>query len=479
MATVDFLCRLSDDRVPLVHFWEHTVGSSHAAMALRADWQGQLARCHRELGFRHVRFHGILSDDMNTVVNQDDTIIYSFFNADSVCDFLLSQGMRPFIELSFMPRALSSGDETVFQYKGNITPPREMGAWRELVKNLVQHWLQRYGAHELRQWYFEVWNEPNLKAFWTGTQADYFELYKATAATIKGLDNELRVGGPATAKNEWITDFLSFCNREHVPVDFISTHHYPTDAFGKPGDDTITQLAESTRSVLQQQASAVRREAGDKPVYYTEWSTSSNPFDSLHDQSYAACVIIRTVLEANGLVDAYAYWTFSDIFEENYFSSIPFHGGFGLLNIHGIPKPAYRAFELLHGVGNALAPVAGSHATVDAWVLTGDRRISVLISNWALPRHSITAEMVRVQLESAPPCMSCRVARIDDHHANAWSAWNAMGSPGSLAAADVETLEAASLMHSVPCHFQYEAGALSFEVAMPPQGVACVTFELA
>lgn len=156
------------------------------------------------------------------------------------CDFLLSQGIRPFVELSFMPRAFASGDDTVFEYKGNITPPRRMEDWQQLIKTLVAHWLHRYGAHELRQWYFEVWNEPNLKAFWTGTHAEYFELYKATAATIKSLDPELKVGGPATAKNAWIPEFLTFCEHDQVPVDFISTHHYPTDAFGKPGDATIT-----------------------------------------------------------------------------------------------------------------------------------------------------------------------------------------------------------------------------------------------
>lgn len=229
---------------------------------------------------------------------------------------------------------------------------------------------------------------------------------------------------------------------------------------------------------MQQEASVVRREAGDRPVYSTEWSTSSSPFDSLHDQPYAACFIIKTVLESNGLVDGYSYWTFFDIFQENSFSSIPFHGGFGLLNIHGIPKPAYRAFQLLHGVGNALAPVAGSHHTVDAWVVTGDRRLTVIISNWVLPRHTINAEMVRIRLEGAQLCTSCRVERIDEHHANAWSAWHAMGSPGSLAKSDVAALETASDLHQVPCHFRHEAGSVSFEVAMPPQGVACVTFEL-
>jgi xylan 1,4-beta-xylosidase len=169
----------------------------------------------------------------------------------------------------------------------------------------------------------------------------------------------LRVGGPATADNAWISDFLDFCKKNGLPADFISTHHYPTDSFGKPGDDTVTQLAESRRSVLRAEAREVRKQAGELPVYYTEWCTSSNPRDAMHDDPYAAAFIVKTVLEANGLVQGYSYWTFSDIFEENYFPSVPFHGGFGLLNIHGIAKPSYRAFQLLHAFGNGASDGGG------------------------------------------------------------------------------------------------------------------------
>ena len=169
----------------------------------------------------------------------------------------------------------------------------------------------------------------------------------------------LKVGGPATAANAWIDDFLEFCKKNDLPADFISTHHYPTDAFGKPGDDTEAQLAASTRSILREQSREVRKQAGDLPVYYTEWCTSSNPRDPMHDDPYAAAFIVKTVLEANGLVQGYSYWTFSDIFEENYFLPIPFQGGFGLLNIHGIAKPAYRAFQLLHELGTEMLPVEG------------------------------------------------------------------------------------------------------------------------
>ncbi len=396
-----FNCNLSAPTSILPHFWEHTVGSDHAPIALRADWQRQLRRCHDELGFRYVRFHGLLSDDVGTLICHDGNFLYSFFNADQIVDFLLSIGMKPFVELSFMPRALASGDKTVFHYRGNVTMPRDYRQWATLIRTLVAHWVERYGLSEVRQWFFEVWNEPNLEAFWSGKKKDYFTLYRHTAEAIKAIDQEIKVGGPATAMNAWISDFLEFCDKNEIPADFISTHHYPTDAFGRERDDTETQLSKSRRSVLRDQARKVRHQAASKPIYYTEWNTSSNPRDPLHDEPYAAAFAIKTIMEANGLVQGYSYWTFSDLFEENYFPSMPFHGGFGLLTIHGIAKPAYRAYELLYHVGKQLLQVDGSHATVDVWAIRGDHDVTILLTIYALPRHPIEEQSVRVILKNA------------------------------------------------------------------------------
>jgi xylan 1,4-beta-xylosidase len=479
ISPADFKCNLNHASARLHHFWEHTVGSSHATMALRADWQKQLTRCNRELGFMHVRFHGILSDDMGTLVNEQSTIVYSFFNADQICDFLLSIGMRPFMELSFMPNALASGSDTVFHYKGNVTAPKDYDDWETLIKKLVEHWVQRYGIGEVSQWFFEVWNEPNLDAFWKKSQADYFKLYHHTANAIKNVHKNLKVGGPATADNAWIKAFMDYCDKNEVPADFITTHHYPTDAFGKPGDDTITQLSKSKRSALQKEAKKVKKQAGDKPVYYTEWCSSSNPFDELHDMPYAACFIIKTVIEANGIVEGYSYWTFSDIFEENYFSSVPFHGGFGLMNIYGIPKPAYRAYQLLHRLGNELLKDTGTHETVNVWMVRKKDAINIMITNWALPRHPIKTELVKMQLDNIKKVKVAYIERIDDYHANARKTWTDMGSPRSLSANEVSSLELASAIIMEPFATRQEKGSVFVEITVPPQGVAYITIETA
>jgi xylan 1,4-beta-xylosidase len=467
-----FDCRAPS--TPLPHFWEHTVGSDHARMALRADWRAQLAQAHRELGFRHVRFHGLLDDDMGTLVCENDRLLHSFFNADNVMDYLLSIGMRPFVELSFMPGALASGATTVFSYRGNVTPPKDPARWCLLIERLVTHWVERFGLREVRQWFFEVWNEPNLAAFWTGSQQDYFDFYRRTAVTIKGVDARLRVGGPATAMNAWIGDFVAYCAQANAPLDFISTHHYPTDAFGAPGDDTLTQLAKSRRSVLREQARDVRRLAGRLPVYYTEWSSSSNPRDALHDEPYAAAFAVKTVLEAAGLVQGYSWWTFSDLFEENFFPAQPFQGGFGLLTLQGIAKPVYRAFELLHALGDELLARDGEHLTVDAWAIRGSAGITVMITNFALPRHPIRNVTVELVLRDAGKTRGASLRRIDARHANPVAAWHRMREPQYPGPAQLARLVCESEIAVEPLRVRRGRGDVAIDIGVPPQGVAAV-----
>ncbi|MGV8986187.1 MAG: GH39 family glycosyl hydrolase [Cypionkella sp.] len=470
----EFSSDLGAHATPLPHFWEHTIGSGHATLGLRADWQTQLKRAHDELGMQYARFHGILDDDMGTLIEQGGEFIYSFFNADQIFDFLLSIGMKPFVELSFMPTALASGQGTQFHYRANISPPRDLAQWSVLIHKLVEHWVDRYGLAEVRQWFFEVWNEPNLKAFGSGDQSGYFELYRYTVEAIKSVDDQLRVGGPATAANAWIDDFLTFCTAQKLPVDFVSTHHYPTDAFGNPGDDTEAQLAASTRSVLRDQAREVHEKAGTLPVYYTEWCTSSNPRDVLHDDPYAAAFIVKTVLEANTLIQAYSYWTFSDIFEENYFPSVPFQGGFGLLNIHGIAKPSYRAYQLLHGLGTEMLPVEGAHETVDAWAVRDERGATLILTNFALPRHEISTQPVTFAVTSARPVIRAIIQRIDLDHANAKRHWERMGKPTYPRGESLDALNQASALQEEEVAFTMEDTQLKLSVPMPPQAVAAI-----
>ncbi len=475
-----FTTRLDADGSELAHVWSHTVGSGHARLALRADWQVQMRKTHAELGVRHVRFHGILDDGMGTYLIEMDKDLYSFFNADQIFDFLVSIGMKPFVELSFMPTALQTGGDIVFFYKANVTPPRDYTKWADLITRLVKHWVDRYGIEEVRSWYFEVWNEPNLDAFWKGSQADYFKLYRYTAGAIKDVDAQIRVGGPATADDEWIPEFLDFCAANRLPTDFVSTHHYPTDALGKPGDDTETQLSDAPRDVLTGRVRKVREAVGDRVLCYTEWCDSSNPFFHLHDEPYAAAFLFKNMLDVADLVHCYSWWTFSDIFAENYFSSTPFHGSFGLQTIHGIAKPTYRAMELLNSLGSTRLPVEGSHATVDAWAVRADAdHLDLLLANHAFPRHDIANEAVTWHVKGSRKARSASVQRIDDGHCNSRQAWVDMGSPDYLDAQQVAELGEASQLKADKVAIEQQDDGFEIQLNLPPHAVAAVRVELA
>lgn len=457
--------------------WEHTVGGEHATFVLRADYQAQLRRAHDELGFRYLRFHGSLSDDMSVLVSEGRRSTYSFFNLFRAWDFLISIGMRPFVELSFMPGALASGSSTVFRYRGNVTPPRDYKSWGTLLRTLTRAAIDRYGLAEVKEWYFEVWNEPNLRSFWRGNQAGYFRLYRESVRAIKSVDSELRVGGPATAKNAWLDEFMEFCARESVPVDFVSTHHYPTDHAGPGKIDVEAALAATDRDAMQEQAHDARRIVGATPLMYTEWNSSSDGRDPRHDESYAAAFDLRTALDAALVVDAYAFWTFSDLFEEKYLSSVPFHGGFGLLNVNGIPKPAYRAFQMLHELsGEMIVPVDGIHSTIAAHAFKLGNGVQIILTNFAMPRHVIGHELVRVRVDNAPTPRSASIALIDAEHGNVKRAWEEMGAPTYLTDSQIGELESASQTRATPLEWSYDDAGIVAEVDLGPYAVAAISF---
>jgi xylan 1,4-beta-xylosidase len=478
---VAFACDLSTPPQPLRHPWRHCVGSCHAPTALRADWQQQLTRAHSELGFRHVRFHGLLSDDMGTLVNQDDQFLFSFFNIDRVFDFLLSIGMKPLVELSFMPATLSSGGNSVFHYRANVTPPRRMADWQLLMAKLVGHWVERYGIAEVAQWPLEVWNEPNLVAFWTGGQATYFDLFKATWTSIKAISPRLQVGGPATAANAWLDEFNAFCAANACPPDFLSTHYYPTDAFGSVDTDTVSQLADAPLGVMRDRAREARAAAGSKPLYYTEWNITSNPRDTMHDGPFCAALATHFMLSVDDLVDAFSWWAFTDIFEENYFPSIPYHGGFGLLNLYGVPKPVYRAFQMLDQLGMRRWAVEGAHPTVKVHVGApdGDGVTTVLLINVAMPRHPVATEAVTVGLAglAGRRPRAALLSRIDDTHANPQAEWLRMGSPEYPHPRQVEALELAATVTPERIEIAPGEGGASFTLSLPANAMALVRIE--
>jgi xylan 1,4-beta-xylosidase len=466
---------------PVKQYWTKCVGSCHAATALRADWREQLILCHKEFGFEYVRFHGLLDDDMSVCLrNEDGQIEYSFFNVDSIFDFLLSIGMKPFVELSFMPKALASGDKTVFHYLGNITPPKSYEEWGDLIYALVSHLVERYGAEEVRTWFFEVWNEPNLDMFWAGTMEEYFLLYQSAALAIKRADSKLAVGGPSTAINAWIPETREFCEKNNLPLDFITTHHYPTDAGFGLGLNMEEQMARADREVCHKTMVKAVEESGPLPLYYTEWNSSPSPRDPYHDTPYCSTFIVKTVMDNLGLVECYSFWTFTDIFEECGLSSKPFHGGFGLLNIHGIPKPAYRAFQMLARLkGERLSlECVDASPYINCAAAQSGAQMTVLLSNHNVPLSPIHAETVSFTVQGIRGVKAVSLMRIDEEHANPRKAWADMGSPTYLNKNQIDALMKASEMIEESVNWKVDGNGIAFEVVIPPHAAVAVSIAL-
>lgn len=338
--------------------FKECIGAGRANEGLRADWQQQLAYVKKECGFKYIRMHGLLTDDMG-VYKEDPkgNPEYNFQYIDVLYDYILSIGMKPFVELGFMPNALASGDKTIFWWKGNVTPPKDYAKWEVLIRTLVAHWTERYGVEELKTWYFEVWNEPNLTPwFWTGTQEEYFKLYKHAVQGIKSVNKEYRVGGPATAGAAWESEMIDFCVKNNVPLDFISTHTYGVkqgylDEYGTTGTILDKNKWSVSGDVIQSRKEIAASSMPNLELHYTEWSSSYTPSDPIHDSYHQAAYILQKLKEVGNAPTSMSYWVFTDIFEESAPRFTPFHGGFGLLNYQGIKKPAFYSYAYMNKLG--------------------------------------------------------------------------------------------------------------------------------
>lgn len=363
------------------HYWKNLITFGRAREGLGASWQNQLKEIQREIGFNYIRFHGIFNDEMMIYnISPEGMVEYNWTYVDELFDFLLSIGLKPFVELGFMPSELKRSDETIFWWEGNISPPKDIKQWTALVEEFVRHCINRYGIEEVKSWYFEVWNEPEYTyIFWAGSKEEYFEFYKETVLTIKSISEELKVGGPAITHgtilgSRWLDDFLLFCERKNIPLDFLSMHIYPEYI---PKDDMekaileyengadILEVMPKTRRVYYDKDHTPRtmdtiKEKADmilsnKPeIHITEWNASSQFGNLIHDTCYVAIYIIKNILESIGKVDSLGYWTFTDIFEENKLGISHFHGGFGLINKDGLKKSSYYAYYFLAKLGDEI-----------------------------------------------------------------------------------------------------------------------------
>jgi xylan 1,4-beta-xylosidase len=448
---------------PLRKPWKNAIATGYAPLHLRADLQDQLAILQRHIGYRYCRFHGVFHDDMAVVARRKDgSLAFRWDQVDKVYDALLRVGLRPRVELSSMPVALASGTTTIDDWGWNVTPPRDYAEWGQLVGAFARHCVDRYGLDEIAQWYYEVWNEPNIN-FWTGTQEDYWKLYDVSAAALKAVSPRLRVGGPVSARCEWVPEMIAHCSTANMPLDFISTHIYPQDEWVlypglkgspyKPGrfvPDMVREVRETIR----------RSAMPDLELHMTEWSSieplpdgkmawDNNP--SAADDASAAGAACDLATATDGDCEVFCWWEASDVFEEGGMAQSEFSNSYGLVTLSGLPKSTFNAFSFLNRLRGGrlelqhepLAPGRGLVATAEGesrHILLWHRDLSV----YGVRQQPWAGVLELPWTESAKPLLLQE--RIAAGAGSCYETWQALGTPQNLSPTERRLLE----VHAAP-----------------------------
>ena len=459
---------------PFPHFWEQMFGSGRAVLTLRESYLNDLRTTKKSLGFEYVRFHGIFDDDIG-VYDEDPQgkPIYNFSYVDQIYDTLLDNGVKPFVELSFMPRKLAANLQPhPFWYKPFPSPPKDPQRWADLVRAFLTHIENRYGKEEVESWYFEVWNEPNID-FWNGNpkETTYYSFYDLTARTVKGVDAKLRVGGPATAQAAWIDHFIAHCVQNRVPFDFVSTHVYGNekseDIFGKHLDVSQRDMVgRAVRKVYDQVKSSA---APNTPIIWSEYNATYLNRPDNTDSAFMGPWLANNIRECDGLVTIMSYWTFSDVFEEQGIVKTPFYGGFGLIAERSIPKAAFRAFELLHTLGTQRLSSTSENALITK---RDDGTFVLALWNYENPGEGGQPKFFRLKPDRTD-WTSYRIQMVSDDHGSALQAWTNAGQPPTPTKAQIAEFVTASQLPPP------DVRPISEPVVLPPHGLAIVELSTA
>jgi xylan 1,4-beta-xylosidase len=434
---------------PFPHFWEKMFGSERGIVTLRESYRNDLRETKRITGFEYVRFHAIFHDEVGLYdEDKDGKPIYNFSYVDQIYDGLLENHVRPFIELSFMPKKLSADPNALhpFWYKQNVAPPKDWDKWEQLVENFVRHFVTRYGEEEVAQWYFEVWNEPNID-FWAGDpkESTYYELYDCAARAVKRVSPRLRVGGPATAQAAWVDRFLAHCKEKNVPVDFASTHVYGNDraedVFGTHEDIPRTRMV--CRAVKKVHNQIVASAFPNMPLIWSEFNASYKNEPEVTDTAFMGPWMADTIRQCDGLTSMMSYWTFSDVFEEQGVVKTPFYGGFGLLAERSIPKAAFNDFALLHRLGDTRLDVNSDSALV-----TRNKAgfLALIVWNLFLPEETGSPKTFTLHFKGVSGTSSARITIVDPEHGSPLPAWEKMGRPAFPTLSQIEALRKAGAL---------------------------------
>lgn len=446
-------------------------------MSLRASYRRDLREVKEATDFHYVRFHGIFDRDAG-VYSEDaaGNPVYNFSYVDQIYDGLLENGVRPFVELSFMPGQLAAQPpvEQAFWYHPIVSPPKDWNKWSNLISSFARHLIDRYGIDEVSHWYFEVWNEPNLD-FWAGEpkQESYYHLYDVTARALKSVNERLRVGGPATAQAAWVDSFIRHTVGDRVPVDFVSTHVYGNDSpesvlgTNRPvsRDEMVCRAA---RKVYDQVKASQRP---NLPIIWSEYNASYKNEPDVTDSLFMGPWLADTIRQCDGLSDMMSYWTFSGVFEEQGVVKKPFYGGFGLIAEDNLPKPSFNAFKLLHRLGDTRITLDSDSALLTR---RKDGMLVLALWNLSLPEKTGAPKSVEIVLDRRKGETRVQVSRLDASHGSLLAAYREMGSPAYPTPVQIAELQrAARLPPPEAMHFTAE----KLDLEIPPEGLVLLEFK--
>jgi xylan 1,4-beta-xylosidase len=425
---------------------DYCVGTGRLGLALTDEYLKELKFVQDMIGFSYIRGHGLFSDDVAIYheyeENGESKVEYNYTYIDRIFDRFLELGIRPYLELGFMPEQLASGSQTIFYWKGNTTPPKDYKKWTDMVIALLEHLKTRYGE-EVTEWPIEVWNEPNLPGFWyKADMEEYFKLFKETFNAIKAYDDRFKVGGPAICgvrDAEWIKGFLDFCQKEGIRPDRITRHHYTVEFPERIGHYDYSKLEDSkmrfenlqsTRDIVDSY-----EEFKDLPIHLTEFSTSYTPRGVIHDTNLNAAYLARQLAGLGDMNEAYSYWTFGDVFEEQGVQNSLFHGGFGMVASGNIPKPTFWTFYFFKQL--KLFSQKCVYRDDNAVIVKGDKGYAGIL--WNIDEGDLVKE---ISFDSKEYTLITQT--VDETCCNPLKLWHDLGEPAYPTKEETELIKSAA-----------------------------------
>lgn len=474
---------------PLRHTWSGVVNVDQFRWLSRVDVLRQLELARDELGARHVRACAMYSPEMRVYTrvlvdwkNPDAAPRVNWQMVDLSLEMLLERGLKPVYTTCFTPPGFTDSQASCWPDRNPVGMPRDLEQWARFVADGVCHHARRFGLEELRTWLFECWNEPNLSSFFDGSREDFLRLWKHTWYAVKSVDEALMIGGPSTARGEWLEQFLDFCWRENVPPDYLISHVYNNDSesqplcpFDGPAAHRVKDSPHFASGVIRGVASALREAGWSGPMHWNEWGRSWFPHDPLKETAREAAFVVKTMTEVSQEADVFAFWCLSDIYDQAGFQASEFDGHYGMLSLHGLKKPAYFAHQLLCRLGRLRLPVSGGNALQNALAACGVTTFQVLVFNYPEnPLQAVSSDTFRLIMPQGVGRVN--LIRIDSRTNNIPALWRTLGAKPSPNKSLLQQLAAANALCSseLDCDTSAPEACVTFELERP--GIALIEF---